>query len=688
MADNFGSTSERSSKDYLAFLDGLRAIAILSVVFYHLYGDRLPNGFLGVDVFFVISGFVVSYTVSRRYRRQSAFHFVLDFYARRFTRIMPALLVCLLFTALATFLFVPDAWLSTSISKTASSAFVGLSNIFLAKGTDYFSPVTEFNPFTHTWSLGVEEQFYIVFPLLFFPWVIGPRGKRFSALVYGALALVSVAIWLHLLAASPLQAFYMPYARFWQLACGILCFQLVGRIGERTGFERHCNLAATIALIGLVSTFALDFGKAYDGLENIAAVACTTVLIGCLYNLGRDRAPHFAVLEIKPVRFVGWISYSLYLWHWPVFVIARWTIGTETTATKLAALLVAVAFSLGSYFWIETPTRQLRLLRTAPDIAVVALFLAVIAAAFFGFKLMRDNRYEIALSTVMRNRGEWYATSPDTSPQPPGCAVVTEAVEEALFFTKGGCPGEGRSETLFVLGDSHAGAYTPLLKRFTLETGIRTVVVSTAGCPFVSLDLRHDAEPTCARATTASAAYIAKIAKPRDLLFLPSLRLTRLSLQWAAGPDSSPQSSEMQREQAVKNAIDQLTPLSKAGLSIVFEGPKPIFRAPAFRCSDWFNSMNPSCTDGFDIDRKLIENLRSPILKGYAEISAALPNIHVWDPLPTLCPQVTCSAFRNGHPLFFDGDHVTAYANSLLVEDFVSAIESTISKDQAARFGM
>ncbi|WP_245318207.1 MULTISPECIES: acyltransferase [unclassified Mesorhizobium] len=260
MADNFGSTSERSSKDYLAFLDGLRAIAILSVVFYHLYGDRFPNGFLGVDVFFVISGFVVSYTVSRRYRGQSAFHFVLEFYARRFTRIMPALLLCLLVSALATFLFVPDAWLSTSISKTASSAFVGLSNIFLAKGTDYFSPVTEFNPFTHTWSLGVEEQFYVVFPLLFFPWVMGPRGKRFSALVYGALAVASVAIWLHLLDANPLQAFYMPHSRFWQLACGILCFQLVSRIGERTGLERHCNLAATTALIGLVATFALDFG--------------------------------------------------------------------------------------------------------------------------------------------------------------------------------------------------------------------------------------------------------------------------------------------------------------------------------------------------------------------------------------------------------------------------------------------
>src|SRR5690606_1173027 len=121
-------------------------IAVLAVVIYHLTGSWVPNGYLGVDVFFVVSGFIVSYAVAGRSEGMSFFRFVTDFYARRFTRIMPALLFCLLVTALLTFLFIPDAWLSRSISDTGYFAFFGLSNIFLSRGTNYFAPDTAFNP--------------------------------------------------------------------------------------------------------------------------------------------------------------------------------------------------------------------------------------------------------------------------------------------------------------------------------------------------------------------------------------------------------------------------------------------------------------------------------------------------------------------------------------------------------------
>ncbi|MBZ9693569.1 MULTISPECIES: acyltransferase family protein [unclassified Mesorhizobium] len=674
-------TSESPSKEYLNFLDGLRAVAVLSVVSYHLFGSGVPNGFLGVDVFFVISGFVVSYVVSSRYSGESAFHYVMDFYARRFTRIMPALLVCLLVSALATYLFVPDAWLSTSISDTAYFAFFGMSNIFLASGTDYFSPVTEFNPFTHTWSLGVEEQFYLVFPLLFLPWVLGgPRGRKFSTLVYGALAVASLAAWVYLLAAQPLHAFYMPWARFWQLACGILCFQLVSRL-RRSQTDRgkvSSNAIATVALLGLLTTLLI--GPA--GWANAAAVACATCLIGSLYYLGPDRASHLAVLEIPAVRFIGWISYSLYLWHWPVFVIARWTIGMETTITKLVALLVAVALSLASYFWVELPTRRSLALKALPDFAIVTIFLAVICGAFYSFTVMRDDRFEIALSTVMQNRAEWYATAPDRFPDFPNCIVMAKSDKQSLSFAKGGCPFGERKETLFVLGDSHAGAYLPLLKRFTLVTGIRTVIVWTAGCPFISLDLSRDTGRVCASAATAGVGYIVKVAKPGDLLFLSSLRLPRFSMQWSATGDD-PAANDKDRGRAVKSAIDILRPLTRAGLSVVFEAPKPVFRSPAFRCSDWFNSMNPACAGGTEIDRQLIETLRAPVLSGFAEISAALPNISVWDPLPKLCPLATCSVFQNGQPLYFDGDHITAYANAILVDDFAASMENVIRASHA-----
>ena len=191
----------------------------------------------------------------------------------------------------------------------------------------------------------------------------------------------------------------------------------------------------------------------------------------------------------------------------------------------------------------------------------------------------------------------------------------------------------------------------------------------------------------CRRATDASAAYVAKLLRPGDVLFLPSLRLPRLFSQTGGpvtddtvsanmlGPDGS-----ARLQKAVHNAVDILRPFSEKGAAVIFEGPKPVFKEPPYRCSDWFNKMNPICAGGPTIDRQFIETVRAPILKGYAEIAAALPNIHVWDPLPTLCPAATCSTFRDGHPMFFDGDHITAYANKLLASDFVAAVDTALKK--------
>jgi peptidoglycan/LPS O-acetylase OafA/YrhL len=155
---------------HAAFIDGLRAVAVLSVIIYHLNPTLLPGGFVGVDIFFVISGFVVSYSISE-FAPLGTWRSLTRFYARRFARIMPALLVCLLITLLLSALFIPDAYLSHANYETGLRAFVGLSNVKLAQiSGDYFSPISSFNPFTHTWSLGVEEQFYLFFPILFLVW--------------------------------------------------------------------------------------------------------------------------------------------------------------------------------------------------------------------------------------------------------------------------------------------------------------------------------------------------------------------------------------------------------------------------------------------------------------------------------------------------------------------------------------
>ena len=179
-----------AATDYRADIDGLRAVAVLSVMLYHLSAHWLPGGFVGVDIFFVISGFVVS--ASLTHAPSDRFHrFVAFFYARRLLRIGPALVLVLLTSVLAASLFIPRAWLSEFNERTALYAFFGLSNWVLQTNADtYFAPRAEFKPYTHTWSLGVEEQFYLAFPFLFFAWVKLRDSKRGRVAATAALALL------------------------------------------------------------------------------------------------------------------------------------------------------------------------------------------------------------------------------------------------------------------------------------------------------------------------------------------------------------------------------------------------------------------------------------------------------------------------------------------------------------------
>ena len=155
-----------TNNSYIPGIDGLRAIAVLSVALYHFDHTLLPGGFTGVDVFFVISGYVISKSLAASNSTNCA-AFILGFYKRRILRIVPALLFFLIITSIASSLFVPDAWLSASNKRTAISAFFGVSNFYLVRSADgYFSDRIPFNPFVHTWSLAVEEQFYLFFPLI------------------------------------------------------------------------------------------------------------------------------------------------------------------------------------------------------------------------------------------------------------------------------------------------------------------------------------------------------------------------------------------------------------------------------------------------------------------------------------------------------------------------------------------
>lgn len=686
--------TDRRSSDYLPHIDGLRALAVLSVIVYHLHAPWLPGGFTGVDVFFVISGFVVSASIDKA-QHPGLSGLMAFFYARRIQRILPALLVCLLVTSLMVALFVPKAWLSATNARTAAFAFFGLSNLVLARSNDdYFSPKTEFNPFTHTWSLGVEEQFYFLFPLLFAGWVLRerwPRGARWSVALFAGLGLASLLAGAWLAKTDPTDAFYMITGRFWELAVGALLYQWVRARNLHPGpaalqavpgvLLRLAVPGALLSLAVVLAGFVVIQPKAPTVPWMLAPVLGTAGLLLCV-----GAQPDGAVgrwLGTPALAYVGRISYSLYLWHWPVFVLFRWTVGIESVSARLLALLLCAALAVLSYHFVEVPVRYAASLRRFSRARVAwGGLAAALLACLLNSQLLRMQP-QLTLS-VTRDTDIWYPTRyrPDAG---AACRLDTRkesvAGGEIQIFSRSGCDAPTSAGRLFVMGDSHALAYAPMLQQLTFDLGVEVWLYSKGGCSILNLvHLHNSLGPQCQVFFEGALTDVGRRMTARDVLFLSSLRVTRFGDQYGALPPefvrngmTSP-GAKASRAESVAEAIQVLRPLAERGVAIVFEAPKPHFRAPAFRCSDWFNRDNPSCVGGLELPRDFLLEFRRPVMESFDVLAQGLRTSRVWDPFALLCPGPVCAAVPGGKPLFFDGDHISGHGNRLLYPDFKSFV--------------
>ncbi|AFL74602.1 acyltransferase family protein [Thiocystis violascens] len=680
---------------YRADIDGLRAIAVLSVMIYHLNAQWLPGGFVGVDIFFVISGFVVTGALAAS-QATHALAFIGEFYARRLARIMPALVLMLCTTALLATVFIPQAWLSGLSERTALFAFAGLSNWTMQQNDDtYFAPRAEFNPYTHTWSLGVEEQFYLIVPLIIFLWLLGRRAahaERRHWWFIGLLFLLCTASFLGCLYATetnPTAAFYFLGFRFWELGLGALLYLVT--------LER-ATLAPALAralqgplpwlgalLIGLACLFAQA--------DRFPWPWALPAVLGSLLVIGGVRAdlktPVRRWLAVAPLLWIGKRSYSLYLWHWPLYVLLRWTLGLHTLPLQFAAVAGTFALATLSYRYVETPLRHHRRMEQWPPLARIAFFVVLTVLGWWAVQHLFAHPSRYSLSTVSRHPGDWYSGDhmSNTNPAERVCAVKLEhhPIGGGLEFryVPHQCRDRSPSGMAHVLGDSHAVAYLPMFEQFSAETGRTVSVYTFAGCAFIDFrrPLSVDRPAGCNDFNRAIVQRVRETANAGDILFLPSLRIDRFGDQWTSFDHDvfqtmySPAALKP-REDALEDAKEWLRPFVDQQLRIVFEAPKPIFRAPAFRCSDWFNRHNPICVGNNRQPREELERLRAPIVASMRELARIFPSISVWDPFPFLCPGEVCSTSKDGRPLFFDGDHPSAYGNALLYPDFKAHLDA------------
>ncbi|MET0937009.1 MAG: acyltransferase family protein [Luteibacter sp.] len=682
-------TSQRHA--YLPYVDGLRAIAVLAVVLYHLNPAWLPGGFAGVDIFFVISGFVVAASVGER-ERTSLPAFISYFLSRRMLRIAPALIVCLLVTGLAAAVLIPDAWLSESNQRTGQYAFFGFGNLMLARfGNNYFSPIAEYNPYTHTWSLGVEEQFYLLFPLLFWVWSFRGRWRIAVAAAFAVGGTWSFAHAIQMGAVDHAAAFYLLASRFWELAVGVMLYLGMSLAGRRFDAvdpltPRWVLPVAAIAAAGLLVSLVTSIPDAFPAPGAVLPVLATAALLGLLH--GRPMAfPLVRALTWHPMLRIGRLSYSLYLWHWPVFVLFRWTVGTGSIATRVVALAIAAILAILSWRYVETPVRRAPRLKAMPRIAVVACGVVALWAGMWISGWVDRRQPVLSVTSVARNAEDWYPTRKATTSNAAGCSVTParESVGDGfrVVYERKNCASGQSAPDVFVIGDSHAMAYGTMFSEYVLETGARVFLYNNGGCPFLSLQPWREQTPRCQKMANEALSHMLPRLGARDIVFMPSLRVPRFVDQWDRLPQDDMRAqvfgavATKEREAAVLVGADALRRIKATGAHPMLEAPDLVMKAPLFRCADAWNATNPVCADGTVVKRSEFEHLRAPMLGSINALAGTTPGTYVWDPFPVLCPAGgECSGFLEGRPLFFDGDHLSGYANRLLLPSFTQAVRS------------
>jgi peptidoglycan/LPS O-acetylase OafA/YrhL len=430
----------RPGAHYRPDIDGLRAVAVTAVIINHFNPTWLPGGYLGVDVFFVISGFVILSSLLDE-RPPSLYGFLLSFYAKRVKRLVPALVLFVPTCALAICLVSPNP---SYMLSTATASLFGVSNIqLLLQATDYFAPAAQYNAFTHTWSLGVEEQFYLIFPLIVYVFRFRLQATGLLAAVIATLAVGSCAYYVYLAQRDPVAAFFLMPSRFWELGAGALtCLAL--------NSNRATSLVVPPAIPFAVLGAALFIPERHGVPATILMVAATAALIAT----SAPRSVAYRVLTIRPVLFIGAISYSLYLWHWGVLSISHWLVADSVWTLPLVAA-VMVGLATLSYYYVEMP------LRIAPWrhnwIIIVAGIYACGLAALFLMVLNGPQKERLATAATAINPLVFQPQPMNVALMPCHLPKVTDPIERCLR------PVHRPKPAIFVIGDSHATNQVPSL---------------------------------------------------------------------------------------------------------------------------------------------------------------------------------------------------------------------------------
>jgi peptidoglycan/LPS O-acetylase OafA/YrhL len=638
-------TRKPRDRAYRQDIDGLRAIAILSVVLYHAAVPFVPGGFTGVDIFFAISGYLIGGHIFSELRGGTFSY--LRFYQRRAKRILPAYFFVISFTVVAALLLLSpfEAW---QLARAAFASTLSVSNILFWHTAGYFDTRSELNALLMTWSLGVEEQFYLVVPLLMV--LVGRFRRNLLLPAIGIVCAVSLAYAMLALRTQPGLVFFTLPPRAWELGLGV-GLAIVQQTWQARSVPRPVVEAAGAVGIALVllPMYLLTNATPFPG-----AAALPSVLGAVLLLASAGSWVNRTALSLAPLTFVGRISYSFYLWHWPLLAFARLICG-RTLPPLVTAIIVAVSFGAAilSYYFIEQPFRNSRR-APAPLLKrygwVMAGVLAVCAVVWFS-RGIRARNPELAHTEdealVLQDNPCLLLYGEDTPNLSPGCYRVT-----------------ADRPALVVWGDSHSAALSPALRSAAESAGMGFALLSKASCPPLTGATRF--LPAHVPVAAECQAFNRKVLKVIEST--PSIKVVALAGFWAAPLQRNNEDGWLTVDLADERRVPSLE--EAAGKRVIVFGDVPNFdlnpvfivrtgRIPARRLLYRILTGHPFEDTGLAPPSSVSTDPETDALLRASV--GNLPGVDIVDLKPALCTGPEACLYRNGNVLFYgDPQHLSA----------------------------
>jgi peptidoglycan/LPS O-acetylase OafA/YrhL len=641
---------------YRPDIDGLRAISVLSVIIFHLSNAILPGGFVGVDIFFVISGFLITRNILVDIERRT--FSIADFYRRRVKRIMPVMLVVVGVTiVVAQFLFLPED--ARDVAKSALWSLGSLANVyfFLYQDNGYFAAGSGQLPLLHLWSLGIEEQFYLLWPIFLVLLCRGRYDRRFflfaSAVTVGSFAMGSL-----LFAWNPSFVYYMLHTRAGELLLGALVAK-ASLLGY--GSRMHPNLAAALSSIGMALVGAALILTTKE-MQYPGLLAVPPTLGAALLILAGEQAanPIARALALRPLVWVGLISYSAYLWHWPLLVFYRYGYGELTMLAGVALFVVIILVAWCSYRYIELPARGTKASALkvfvqdygapASALGIATLFLIFVEPP--GFPLHSDEYVRHLEELRVKARPAYVY---DYVCQRQRLRAEDAVNESCVLGVR-----NGDQPVALLWGDSNAAHYIGVIAAIAEHSGFRFRNLEVGRCPPVLTDPL----PFVEAARLVDCRDAKAVVQPA----LATFPIVMISAAWTSYQRRDPT--------FLSTFFRTVETLVREGKRVVVIGKAPEFPAFDRRCGEKsIKYPGRKCSNV----ASMLDAETAAANKELRDFAARTPGVTYFDVVAYLCPEDFCSPTSgDGHVLYYDSSHLSMTGSWYLGREIVNQVGTPI----------